>query len=128
MSFFTQQTRVVEIDALNRVTVRKLTYAQQQAVLSAAMTFKMSMQTGQTGQAGQTTTGEVDPFRLNSEKLFAAIVSWEGEGFEGRPVTRENIGALPLDVVAIIQAAVDELNADMSDAEKKDSASITSMD
>jgi hypothetical protein len=122
MSFFSQQTRVIEIDSQNSVTVRKLTYEQQQAVMSASMTFKLSMQTG---QAAQMTTGELDPFRLKREELIASIVSWEGEGFEGRPVTRENIGALPPDIIAIIQAGVDELNGGLSADEKKASIVTT---
>lgn len=125
MSFFNQQTRVVEIDASNRVTIRKLTYGQQQAVMSAAMTFRMDMVAGQTAQM---TTGNLDPFRLKREEMYTAIVAWEGDGFEGRSVTRENIDALPPEVIGIIQAAVDELNAGMSDAEKKGSASTTSTD
>lgn len=121
MSFFSQQTKVVEIDADNRVTVRKLTYGQQQAAMSAAMTFKIQMEAG---QSAQMTTGSLDPFRLKREELYAAIVAWEGAGFEGRPVTQENIDALPPEITALIQAAVEDLNAGMSEAEKKVSAVI----
>lgn len=122
MSFFSQQTKVVEIDADNRVTVRKLSYGQQQAAMSAAMTFKVQLEAG---QAAQLTTGNLDPFRLKREELYAAILSWEGAGFEGRPVTRDNIDALPPDVINLVQVAVDDLNTSASDAEKKDSASTT---
>ncbi len=122
MSFFSQQTKVVEIDADNRVTVRKLSYGQQQAAMSAAMTFQVQMAVG---QAAQLTTGNLDPFRLKREELYAAIFGWEGPGFEGRPVTRDNIDALPPEVTALIQVAVDDLNTSTSDAEKKDSASTT---
>lgn len=122
MGFFSQQTRIVEIDPDNRVTVRKLTYGQQQETMSSAMTFKMDMTPG---HASQWTTGNLDPFRLKREELYAAIVSWEGEGFEGRPVTRENIDALPPDVIAVVQTAVNELNASQTGDEKKDSASTT---
>lgn len=124
MSFFSQQTTTVLIDDDNHVTVRKLTYGQQQAAMSAAMTFKVQVEAG---QAAQLTTGNLDPFRLKREELYAAIVGWEGAGFEGRPVTRDNIDALPPEVTAVIQAAVDDLNSGMTAEEKKASANTTSM-
>lgn len=125
MGFFSQQTKVIEIDDDNRVTVRKLSYGQQQAAMSAAMTFTVQMETGQTAQL---TTGNLDPFRLKREELYAAIIGWEGPGFEGRPVTRENIDALPPDVIGVVQVAVDELNTSMTADEKKHSAAITNME
>lgn len=121
MSFFTTQQRTVNIDADNHVVIRKLTYGQQQALMSAATVFEMSM----TGGAGNVATGKLDPFRLKREELAAAIVSWSGSGFEDRPVTRENIEALPPDVVSIIQEAVNDLNGGATADEKKDLASIT---
>lgn len=122
MSFFSQQTRVIEVDSQNRVTIRKLTGGQHQSVMSAAMTFKMSVEAG---QAAQLTTGTLDPFRLKREQLYACVVSWEGEGFEGRPVTRENIDALPTDIFDLLLAAIDDLNGGVTSDEKKDSASTT---
>ena len=115
MSFFTAQQRTVIIDDANHVVIRKLTYGQQQAIMSAAMVFEMSM-----SDTGNVATGKLDPFRLKREELAAAIVSWSGDGFDGRPVTRENIEALPPDVIDIIQEAVNDLNAGATAIEKKD--------
>ncbi len=117
MSFFDQQKVTVDIDAENTVTVRKLTYGEQQAAMSAAMSFEMEMTPGK-GQS-QTARGKLDPFRMKREELYTAVVGWNGPGFDGRPVSRDNIDALPPNVIDIIQAAVDELNSGASDSEKK---------
>jgi len=46
-------------------------------------------------------------------------VSWEGAGFDGRPVTAENILALSPEVGQKILQAVEELNAGLSEPEQK---------
>ncbi len=123
MGFFTQQRATVVLDAENSVTVRKLTYGEQQAAMSAAMQFEMSM--GQDGK-GNTATGKLDPFGMKREELITAIVSWEGPGFESRAVTRQNILALPPEIIDAIQTVVDELNAGADADEKKALTSSTS--
>ena len=122
MSFFTQQQRTVIIDDANYVVIRKLTYGQQQKVMAAAITFEMNM----SAATGNVATGKLDPFCLKREELVAAIVSWHGAGFEERPVTRENIEALPPYITDIIQEAVTDLNGAMTVEEKKGSIGITS--
>jgi len=119
VSFFDKQTVTVEIDAENSVTVRKLTYGEQQAAMSAAMSFEMTLGMGGKGKQPGAATGKLDPFRMKREELCAAVVSWAGPGFDGRPVTRENIEALPPEVIDTIQQAVDGLNAGLDDDEKK---------
>ena len=114
MSFFDRQTVTVEIDKENRVTIRKLTYGEQQAAMSAAMNFEMALDNG------TVPVGKLDPFRIKREELLASVASWDGPGFDGRPVTRENIEALPPTVVDTIQAAIDRLNSGLEAAEKKD--------
>ncbi len=123
MSFYTQQKATVVIDAENSVVVRKLTYGEQQAAMSASMQFEMSM--GQ-NKAENTATGKLDPFAMKREELITAVVSWEGPGFEGRPVTRQNILALPPEIIDAIQTVVDDLNAGASEDEKKALVSSTS--
>lgn len=125
MSFFDKQTRTIVLDEENSVVVRKLTYGEQQAAMSAAMSFEMTLATGK-GQQGNA-TGKLDPFRMKREELYSAVVSWAGPGFDGRPVSRENIDALPPEVIDAIQAATDELNGGLSDDEKKASAVVMSM-
>lgn len=113
MSFFTRQTAVVEIDPENRVTVRKLTYGDSQEAMSAAMSMDVDIASGKLGMA------RVDPFRIKREQLYRAIVGWEGPGFDGQPVSKDAIDALPLDIVDQIQEAVERINGGLSDEEKK---------
>lgn len=122
MGFYTQQKATVVLDAENSVVVRKLTYGEQQAAMSASMQFEMSMARGQTEN---TATGKLDPFAMKREELLTAVVSWEGPGFESRAVTRQNILALPPEVIDAIQTVVDDLNAGASADEKKVSAATT---
>lgn len=126
MSFYDKQTRTIVLDANNSVTVRKLTYGEQQAAMSAAMSFEMTLATGGKGGQPGNATGKLDPFRMKREELFAAVVSWAGPGFDGRPVTKENIEALPPEIIDAIQTGVDDLNGGLSEDEKKASAAITS--
>jgi len=123
MSFYTPQRATVVIDEANSVVVRKLTYGEQQSAMSASMQFEMSMEQGQTKN---TATGKLDPFAMKREELLTAVVSWDGPGFEGRPVTRENILALPPEIIDAIQTVVSDLNAGASADEKKALSSSTS--
>ncbi len=127
MSFFDKQTRTLLLDSENSVVVRKLTYGEQQAAMSAGMSFEMSMPTGGKGQPAQPgpATGKLDPLRIKREELVSAIVSWSGPGFAGRPVSRENIEALPPEIIDAIQTGVDDLNSGLDDDEKKALAAST---
>jgi len=107
MGFFAQQTKVVKIDDENTVTVRKLTYAERQDVIDKAT------------QVGADMEAQVHVGRMKAELLYHAVVSWSGPGFEGRPVTPENIGALPPDIADLIAAGADELQSGLADDEKK---------
>lgn len=110
MSFFkqAQQTKVVRIDDENTVTVRRLTFGESQEVLSESLAIDVAEQDAQ-----------FDFARNQSARLVRAVVSWEGPGFEGRPVTRENILALPVEVGQAIIKAVDAINAGLSEDEQK---------
>jgi len=126
MSFYTQQRATVVLDAENSVVVRKLTFGEEETAMSASMQFEMSMSQEQAqGGKGNTATGKLDPFRMKREQLITAIVSWEGPGFEGRPVTRENILALPPEIIDAIRVVVDDLNAGADENEKKGSTATT---
>ena len=115
MGFFSQQQqRVVHIDDENSVTVRRLTFGESQAVISESTTFDLVTQ-----------AADLDFAKNQVAKLSKAIASWEGPGFEGRPVTRENIEALPSEVGALIVKAVEELNKSLSEDEQKNSAAPT---
>ena len=56
---------------------------------------------------------------LRLEQLLTCVVGWDGPGFEGRPVNRASIEALPTEVAEKIEAAMDSFNTPMSSDEKK---------
>lgn len=115
MSFFSEQTRVVEIDDEHRVTLRKLSYGQAREASSRA--FKVNP---------FTQSAEMDYPLLRAEQLKRAVVSWEGPNFEGRPVTAENVDALPVWITNKLLDAVSELNDGLSEEEGNASAAPTS--
>lgn len=110
MSFFTPQTKVVKIDDENSVVVRKLTYGERQTVIDLAT------------KVGADMTANVQVGVMKSQLLYHAVLSWDGPGFDGRPVTPENIGALPPEVADMIAAGADALTSGLTDEEKKASA------
>jgi hypothetical protein len=107
--FFSEQTRIVEIDAENTVTIRKLSYGARQKAIS--LVTKVNPIT-------QESTMDIAMLRI--EQLVAAIISWEGPGFMGRPLTRENVEALPTEVAEAIEQGIEAFNAPLSSAEKKE--------
>jgi len=111
MSFFQRVTKTVEIDAENRVEIRKLNYGERQQCMSKAMKVTAA------GDSGAAVA--IDAPLLALETLKVAIVSWSGPGFEERPVTAANIEALPSEIAEQLAAAVDKFNAPAGDAEKK---------
>lgn len=133
MGYFTQQVTVVPIDtddvatALDKVTIRRLTYEERQRCISLAMkvTTETQLQKGRKGKGGaakaaedQTADVVIDGALMAAEQVAACLVSWEGPGFEGRPATRENLFALPPEIVDKISAAADVLNQGLSEQEK----------
>ena len=115
MGFFSQQQQqLVHIDAENSVMVRRLTFGEAQAVISESTNFDLITQ-----------AADLDFAKNQVAKLQRAIVSWEGPGFEGRPVTRENIEALPAEVGAIIVKGLHRQNQNRSEQEQKNSAAPT---
>ena len=108
MSFFTLPQKTIDLDGENTVTIRKLTYGQQQAAISVS---------GRIDPVAK--IANVDYGLLKQEEMIASIVGWSGPGFEGREPTRANILALPRDIGELISQAVDEINAFASDSEKK---------
>jgi hypothetical protein len=110
MSFFTPQTKVVEIDEHNRVTVRKLSTAKRNEALLVGMVEQDEAIRGLLW---------TDAF------LRRAIVSWDGPGFEGREVNQENIDQLPPEVTDKLLPAVMELNRQTSVDEGNASAAPT---
>lgn len=118
-TFYSRKLTTVVIDEENTVQIQALAYGEQQNVMSSAMAFEVSMNKQNDPKAGSMTTGRLDPSRMKTEELIASVVSWSGPGFEDRPVTRENILALPVFVTDLIQAGIDSLNKGMDEATKK---------
>ncbi len=85
MSFFTQQTQVIQIDERNTITVRKPTNAERNLILDAIMPVAS------------------DENQVASKIMAMAprmlIASWNGPDFAGRPVTQKNVDALPPAVI-----------------------------
>ncbi len=109
MGYFTQQQHeVIALDAENTVTIRKLAYGESQQVTSDATVFDIVTQ-----------EGALDLAKYQFGKLTKAIVKWDGPGFEGRPVTAENIQALPVEIGRAIAQAVEELNRGLTEEERK---------
>ena len=105
--FFTPVTHIVNLDNDNCITLRKLTHGERQNIL--VKTAKIA--NGDALVMGIATQGEI---------LKASIEAWDGPGFEGRPVTPENIDALPPDVADAITEQASEFLAGVTDDEKKE--------
>jgi hypothetical protein len=115
MGFFsTQSTQLVRIDDENTVLIRRLTFGESQQVLSESTVFDIIAE-----------DAKLDYAKNQAAKLSRAVVSWEGPGFEGRPVNVENIMALPAEVGRLIVEAVDKLNAGLSESDQKKSPAPT---
>jgi len=112
MSFFDRPTTTVDIDAANTITIRKLTYGERQGCISIAAKARR-------GEDGVESI-DIDPGRLAMERMALSVVSWAGPGFDGRPVNRTNIEALPPEVLDPVMEALSALGAGLDAGEKKD--------
>lgn len=90
MGFFSQTTKVVDLGGGNSVTLRSLTFGERQELQSRCMKIGASMNGKNSGAEAAFDVALMQ--RLTWQK---AISAWDGPGFEGRPVTAENIDALP---------------------------------
>lgn len=111
MSFFTTTFETIEIDEQNSITVKAPTYGTMQDVQGKSMAVRFD----QKGVG----VADLDITRMERLTVYSAIVSWDGPGFEGRPVNPENIDALPVFVIDKIKPAIDRLSSPMKAAEKK---------
>ena len=108
MSFFAEQTSVVDLGGGNTVTIRKLTFGQAVEINSKA--YK---------------SGTFDIFQHGLERLVLSITAWEGSEFDGRPVSRKNIEALPSEVIRQVNDAIAKLNKDVDADEGNASGAAT---
>lgn len=120
MGFFTPNTTVVQIDDENTITIRALTYGEEQQNKSKAMRVSAKMAATKKGEEEAEPEGEavVDASLLQLLTLRTAIVSWEGPGFEGRKVSQANIEALPPSVLDPVIEAYNKLTKPLEDEEK----------
>jgi hypothetical protein len=101
MGFFTPQTKTIDLGDCNSVVVRKLTYGENLDCLSKSMT----------------PTGHLDTFAHARHRLRVALVSWQGEGFEGRTLDPKAIDALPTDIARLINDGIADLNKEVTSEE-----------
>ena len=102
MGFFTLPTEPVDLGGGNVAHVRKLTFGEHQRALSLSTL----------------PSGQLDNVRYALEVAKLACVEWQGDGFEGKPATPENVAALPTEVgVKIANAATALLNVDATEGE-----------
>lgn len=112
MSFFQKIVETVQIDEENSIVVVSPTYGQVQAANGKMMKFGID----QNGKQGDV---QFDMASMELELMAACIKEWSGPGFEGRPVTRENILALPSFVIDKVRPTVDRFTKGLTDTEKK---------
>lgn len=111
MSFYDKQTTRVEIDEDHTITIQRLSYGQRQRCISVAAIAKVD--------ENRQETMTIDPGRLSIERLVYGIIAWEGPGFEGRVVNRENIEDLPPEVLDPVTAALSNFDDGPSESQKK---------
>lgn len=110
MSFFDSLTKVVQIDDKNTITLRALTWGEEQAIKQKCMTVSAD-------QSG-TANAAIDPIEIELMTFRLAIIAWSGPGFDDRPVTHENIAALPGWIVEKLREPYNDLST-LSEEEKK---------
>lgn len=105
-SFFTSQSKRIDLDGENWVEIKRLTWGESKQTISKATAAK---------------DGEmiVDLGLVQQNQLVAAITNWGGPGFESREPTRENILALPVTLGDRIVEEIDALNGELTKDEKK---------
>lgn len=113
MSYFSTPTITVPIDGENSITLRALTFGEQQELQSRCMKVGATLN-------GRQTAGDVqmDVALMNRLTWHKAIQGWAGPGFDGRPVTPDNIDALPAWIFEFMAEAYNSL-AKMTEQEKK---------
>ena len=112
MSFFTQQTQVIQIDERNTITVRKPTNAERNQILDAIMPVAS------------------DENQVASKIMAMAprmlIASWNGPHLPGRPVTPKNVDALPPAVIdATLPTLIPWVTEGLTPDLKKESGVVT---
>ena len=116
MSFFDQKNATVQIDEENSVTIRALSYGEEQDIKQPTM--RVSAKLNKDGDTDGEAT--VDAVTLQRRTMYKCIVAWDGPGFEGRDVSPANVDALPVPIVDKIIVAYNKLTAPLSDEEKKE--------
>ena len=108
MDFFRKLTKRVNIDSDNWIEIQQLTFGDAKKTFSRVMTM----------QQGDNIM--IDPGAVQIEQMCLSILQWGGPGFGGRPVTKENILALPQFIGDMVAEAIAEINEPMSEPEKNE--------
>jgi hypothetical protein len=111
-SFFDRIRKVVDLGNGNFITLRSLTLQEQQEIQTRCMKVKVSLNNNSSSEI------EIDAPLMTRLTWHRAIESWEGPGFEGRPVTPENIDQLPPAILEMLQVEYNSLGS-LTETEKK---------
>ena len=116
-SYFSQLLRTVNLGSGNSITLRALTFGERQELQSRCMTVSVVADKGKKRSRDEA-QGEVsiDAPLMTRLTWQRVIVDWSGPGFEGKPVTPENIDLLP---PGLIDRLASELESLEMDAEAK---------
>lgn len=109
-SFFTLQTSVIRIDEENSVTIRKLTHGEKMKIIEKV--------------GGGSEDNLIRGMATLTTAMEMAIVGWSGPGFGDAPVSPEEIGSLPSDVVDMIIEGINQFGT-LNAAQKKASSEPT---
>lgn len=116
MGFFTEATKVIELDEANTVTIRRLNWKQKKRIQDVMMRPALNMDIA--GESQQRLTSQFDMVGAQAETLRLGIAAWSGPGFEGQEPNAENVLDLPEEIADRILKEIDGFNT-VTDAEKK---------
>lgn len=121
-TFFDKQTEKLDLDDKgNYVILQQPTYGEMQYVTQQAMKFSMKM----SKDGNSDGSADIDIVEMEILTLVACIKEWGGPGFGSMKVNRENILALPQNIVELIKPKVNEMTKIEDSDSKKNSKGTT---
>jgi len=109
MGYFAKAQKSFVLKDGNTFTARKMTAGERASIQDGAMKFVA---------AGQEM--HFDTAKIKLEQLVVRLISWEGEGFEGQNVNRQNIYSLPPEIVDEMSELLDGWDTPLTAEEKKE--------
>lgn len=106
--FTTSDTITKQFDDDHTITFKKLSYGENQRVMSKCMRMDPRSQ-----------EANVDLALYTLERLKARLISWSGPEFEGFPCTPENIEKLEPEIANTLGELMGDATEELTDDEKK---------